>query len=589
MEHGLCLTCFDSARERNLSPEQIVKALVFASDGKPIIFLLPGDRRLDLKKAKEFLKSENLRPATPEEVLEFTGCIVGAVPPTIDGIKKIIDEKLLKNEKVSFNAGNHYSGIIISAREFLKSLDSFEKVDISSEEKLKEKFTENKSEKAPAIEDLPNSRTCPTCLGMPGSKPVLNEKAVEMGLKVALGLNCKINEEFYFSRKTYFYPDLAKNFQISQYEIPLGVGGELLLKNGKKIRIRRAHLEEDPAALVHEGGLHESNYCLIDYNRSGIPLLEIVTEPDLETPQEAREFLDALLNLLNYLEVFELGKNVLKVDTNVSIQGFERVEVKNVTGFKAVEDALKFEIERQKELIAEGKRQARETRGFEEASGKTKSLRIKETEEDYGYIFEPDLTKIAISKEKIAEIKQQLPELPEQKAKRLMKDFKLSEYDARVLASDFEIGKLFDQASKKIEARLAARFLTRELLAVLNYDRLSLKDSGISAEKIIQLLELLQEKKITEKAAKEALIKMAREKISPLEFLQKAGLTEKAGEEEIERACEQVIAQNPKAAQDFKKGEEKAFNFLLGQVVRRFKGKAEPRFVQKILERKLKK
>jgi len=435
----------------------------------------------------------------------------------------------------------------------------------------------------------PNSACCEVCLGMPGSKPVLNKKAVEMALKVALALNCKVNEEFYFSRKTYFYPDMAKNFQITQYEIPIAVNGEVKLKGGKSIRIKRVHLEEDPAALVHEAGISQSNYCLIDYNRSGIPLIEIVTEPDLESPEEAREFLDSLLNLLRYLEVFVLGKNVLKADTNISIKGFERVEVKNVTGFKAVETALKSEIERQKGLINEGKKPVRETRAFDEVIGRTKSLRTKETEEDYGYIFEPDLPMIEIPKKELEEARKKLPELPEQKIKRLMKEKGLSEYDARVLSSSFELGKLFDEVSKKVDAKLAARFLSRELLAILNYNNKSLQDIENPERKITELLKLLQEQKIMEKAAKETMIKIVLENSEPLQVAGKMGWLAKMSEQELEKICDKVISENSKAVQDFKKGEQKALNFLLGQAARAAKGRAEPRLVKKIIEEKLKK
>ncbi|MDO8648027.1 MAG: Asp-tRNA(Asn)/Glu-tRNA(Gln) amidotransferase subunit GatB [Candidatus Diapherotrites archaeon] len=591
VQHGLAMRCADSARERNLKASQIAKAMVCVSSGNPVIFILPGDRKLDLEKSSEALNREKIRPATPEEVLKFTGCSVGAVPPTIEGVKKIIDKRLLENELISFNAGNHYSGIIISKKEFLKAIDNYKIAEISSDEVIAEKEGIEKaiSGSGAEVEDKPNSRVCEICLGMPGSKPSLNEKAVEMGLKVALALNCKINKEFFFSRKTYFYPDLAKDFQITQFEIPLGEKGSLNLKNGKTINITRVHLEEDPAALVHEAGISSSNYSLIDYNRSGIPLLEIVTDPDMETPEEAREFLDLLLNLLNYLNVFVLGKNVMKADTNVSMQGFERVEVKNVTGFKAVEDALKFEVERQTKLIAAGGKPIRETRSFDETTGKTRSLRTKETEEDYGYIFEPDLPVVEVSEEKIKKIKAELPELPEQKIKRIVKEKGLTEYEARVIVSDFELGKLFDEVSKKIDAKLSAKFLTRELLAILNHGNLSLAEAEIPAKKIISLLEFLQAGKINEKIAKETMIRIVSEKIDPLQYLSSQGLLSKLGGKELEEICKKIASENQKAAQDFANGSEKALNFLVGQAMRAAKGKADAKELQKIFEKTISK
>src|SRR3989344_4295540 len=210
----------------------------------------------------------------------------------------------------------------------------------------------------------PNTAVCEVCLGMPGSKPVLNKKAVDYALMVALALNCRANREFFFSRKTYFYPDLAKNYQTTQYEVPVGEAGFLEV-DGKRVRIRRVHLEEDPASLVHEGGVGKSAYSLVDYNRSGIPLVEIVTEPDMESPAQARRFLDTLLTTLNYLGVYAHGESVLKADCNISLKGGERVEVKNVTGFRAVEDALEAEFARQKVAVAAGERIVQHTRGFD--------------------------------------------------------------------------------------------------------------------------------------------------------------------------------------------------------------------------------
>ena len=237
--------------------------------------------------------------------------------------------------------------------------------------------------------EQPNSAVCQVCLGMPGSKPVLNKKAVDNALKIALALNCDINSEFFFSRKTYFYPDMSKNFQITQYEIPLGKNGFIVLKSGKKIRIRRVHLEEDPASLVHEGGLGQATATLIDYNRSGCPLVEIVTEPDISSPEEARQLLDHLLAILNYLNVFVLGKDILKVDSNVSIEGSERVEVKNVTGFRSVEKALAFEITRQLSVLAKGEKVKRHTMAFDEETQTKFKQEMKKYKLDSFYIHTP--------------------------------------------------------------------------------------------------------------------------------------------------------------------------------------------------------
>ena len=234
----------------------------------------------------------------------------------------------------------------------------------------------------------PNSRTCEVCLGHPGSKPVLNKKAVEFALKLCLALNCKINPELIFSRKSYFYPDMAKNYQITQYDIPLGKKGKLNLSSGKEIGITRVHMEEDPASLVHPGGMQQSSYVLVDYNRSGNPLVEIVTEPELSNAADARDFMKNLITILTYLEIFDENNNIIKADANISIKesGFVKAEVKNITGFKEIERALNYEIERQKKEVKEGKKLHQETRAWDSEKGLSFSLRKKETEEDYGYI-----------------------------------------------------------------------------------------------------------------------------------------------------------------------------------------------------------
>src|SRR3989339_762298 len=258
-------------------------------------------------------------------------------------------------------------------------------------------------------EDKPNTRVCETCLGMPGSKPVLNKKAVEFAIKIALALNCKISPELIFSRKSYFYPDMSKNYQISQYEIPLGKQGILKLRDGKEIGITRVHMEEDPASLIHPAGLKESQYVLVDYNRSGNPLVEIVTEPDLASPDEARDFMKQLITVLNYLEIFDINNGIIKADANVSVKesNYTRVEIKNITGFKEIERALMHEINRQKEEIKHRRKIEQETRAWDSEKGITFTLRKKETEEDYGYILDADLVKIEITKEMLDKARQE--------------------------------------------------------------------------------------------------------------------------------------------------------------------------------------
>ncbi len=433
----------------------------------------------------------------------------------------------------------------------------------------------------------PNSSVCEVCLGMPGSKPVLNKKALDFALKIALALDCEINKQFFFSRKTYFYPDMSKNYQISQYETPVGKKGFVKLKSGKKIGIRRVHLEEDPAALVHGAGIHASAFTMVDYNRSGMPLVEIVSEPDLSSPEEAREYVDKLILTLGYLGVFNAGVETLKADCNISVDFGKRAEIKNVNGLRAVEKALAFEIGRQKAVVERGEKVVMETRSFDDKTRSTKSLRSKDTEEDYGYIFDPDLVMVELSAREIEEARKALPELFEERTQRFVSDYGLDAYTAEVLASNFVLSNLFQEIVGKASPKIVAAFLTRELLAILNRDNLSLEELSLSPEAVWQLLELLEKGKITEKNAKEAMIAYVNQKILPIDFIKKNGLLKDLGENEALGVVERVMNANPQAVQDLKSGEKKAMNFLVGLVMRETKGKVDARTVQKIIEEKL--
>ncbi len=314
--------------------------------------------------------------------------------------------------------------------------------------------------------DKPNSRTCDVCLGMPGSKPVLNKEAFDKAVKVAIALGCKINKETFFSRKSYFYPDMVKNFQITQYEVPIGVRGIF-----EGINITRLHLEEDPGALIHKG-----NTCLIDYNRSGIPLIEIVTDPDFKSANEVRLFLRKLIILLTYLDVYyKKEESTLKADANISVNG-ERVEIKNINGLKDIERALNYEILRQENETPK----VQETRGWDSDKGKTYLMRTKESEDDYGYIFEPDLPFIEISKEKLSKLRKEIPELNIDKRDRFLKQYKLDKETAEVLSDDIKLGGLFDAVvGRGIDAKLAGKWLRRDLLGYLAYDKKEHPESSI--------------------------------------------------------------------------------------------------------------
>jgi len=435
----------------------------------------------------------------------------------------------------------------------------------------------------------PNTRTCPTCLGHPGSKPVLNEKAVEYAIKLCLALNCKINKELIFSRKSYFYPDMSKNYQITQYEIPLGEKGKLRLKSGKDIGITRVHMEEDPASLVHPSGMQQSAYVLVDYNRSGNPLLEIVTEPELKSAGEAREFMKQLITILGYLKIFDINQNIIKADANVSIKesNYVKHEVKNITGFKEIERALNYEIARQKSEVKE-KKLNQETRSWDSEKGITFLLRKKETEDDYGYIFDSDLVKTEISKELREKIRKDMPELAHDKVKKFVSKHKLKKEDAEILAAEKELAELFEKVAEEIDPVLAAKWLRRELVRVLNYNKKEIHEMEMDEKHLIDLLKLVGTKKITDNVAQKLLEKLIEKPFDVKERVKKEKLEAVSDTGELEKYCKEAVQENPKAVADYKNGETKALNFIVGQVMKKTKGKATPKQVNQIIIRLIK-
>ena len=435
----------------------------------------------------------------------------------------------------------------------------------------------------------PNTRTCVVCLGHPGSKPVLNKKAVEFALKLCLALSCEVSPELIFSRKSYFYPDMAKNYQISQYEIPLGKKGKLKLSGGKEIGITRVHMEEDPASLVHPTGIKESAYVLVDYNRSGNPLVEIVTEPDLTSPDEARDFMKQLITVLEYLEIFDINTGVIKADANISIKesNYARVEIKNITGFREIEMALVYEANRQKEENKNHKKIEQETRAWDSERGNTFSLRKKETEEDYGYIIDTDLTVVEITDKWLADAKKNMPELAQDKIKKFVGQYKINKEDAKIIASDKFLAHMFEKVAEKADALLAAKWLRRELLRVLNYNKKELHETKINETHIIDLLKLIEKKKITDNVAAKILEKLVEKPFDVNEYVKKEKLEAVSDVSELEKYCKESIAENPKAVEDYRKGEEKALNFLMGKVIAKTKGKADPNVVKELLIQKI--
>jgi aspartyl-tRNA(Asn)/glutamyl-tRNA(Gln) amidotransferase subunit B len=431
----------------------------------------------------------------------------------------------------------------------------------------------------------PNSRTCPVCLGHPGSKPVLNKKAVEFAIKLGLALNCNIDKELIFSRKNYFYPDMAKNYQISQYEKPLCTKGMVSLKSGKKVGITRVHMEEDPAALVHQGNMHSSKYVLVDYNRSGNPLCEIVTEPDMTGPEEAREFMKKLITILEYLEIFDINEGIIKADANISIKesGYKRSEVKNITGFKEIERALFYEVERQKRAVKDGEVLVTDTRSWDPDAGITRRMRIKETEADYGYIIDPDLVITDITKEMVDSIKKDMPELAEEKMEKFLKEHNIAADTAEIISKDKELAKVYEAVAENVDPGLASKWVRRELQRVLNYNKKKFSEVKLEAKHFIDLLKLIEEKKITEKTGQKILNELVINPFDVGQYVKKEGLGQISDNNEIEKICQEVANENKETVEQVKAGQEKAINFLVGQVMKKSKGKANPQVAKECI------
>ena len=433
--------------------------------------------------------------------------------------------------------------------------------------------------------DKPNSQCCPICLGHPGSKPMFNKAVLQYALKLCVALGCKAEKEIAFSRKTYFYPDMAKNFQITQYEIPLGKNGSIKLKSGKIVQIERIHMEEDPAALIHEEGMADSQSVLIDYNRAGIPLCEIVTTPCMTSPAEAREFLKELVKVVKYLNVFDENVGVLKADLNLSIPGHPRAEIKNVSGFKDAERALNYELVRQRMAVKMKKPTMQETRAWD--GSKTFSLRTKETEADYGYIIEPDLPVLTISSSLLDSVKSMVPELAHIRAARYVQQHKLDSHDAEVMAMELELAELFEKVAVEIDPILSAKWLRRELLRVLHYNKKTLKQVTLDEKQLIELLSLVEKKEISETTGQKLMERLIEKPFSPNEYAKKHNLLQIHSAAEIVKICKKVIRENAQAVTDYKSGSEKAFHYLVGQVMRVTKGKAEPGLVNKIMKEEI--
>lgn len=455
----------------------------------------------------------------------------------------------------------------------------------------------------------PNTYVCPVCLGMPGVLPTINQKAIEYTIMTALALNCTIADYTKFDRKNYPYPDLMKGYQISQYDAPIGYKGWLdidINSHKKRVGITRVHLEEDVAKLLHRTSPDGESYSLVDVNRSGVPLMEIVGEPDLRSPEEARQYLVKLHSILQYLEVStaNMEEGSFRCDANISIrpegstESLAKIEVKNMNSFKAVYRALEYEAQRQRKAVAQGKRLTQETRGWLEDKGRTVTQRSKEYAHDYRYFPEPDLPPMVFKRDRIEEIRLKLPELPEARRDRFMADYGLPLYDANLLTSSKAMADYFEdclktEGYKKLPPERAAKevsnWLLGEVSRIINARNIDIVDfrDKIKPERFITLLALNSEGDISTATSKSIIEEMFDTGQGAEEIIKAEGLSQISDTQEIEKVASQVILANSQAVTDYKAGKTQSLKFLVGQVMRITKGRANPNLASEVLKKKL--
>ncbi len=442
----------------------------------------------------------------------------------------------------------------------------------------------------------PNSQVCPVCLGFPGSLPVLNKTALDYAIKTALAVNCTIQNYTKFDRKNYFYPDLPKNYQISQYDLPVALGGFIDIEvdgASKRIGILRVHMEEDAGKLIHR-----ENDSLVDFNRAGIPLLEIVSQPHINSPQEAYDYLTALKSIIGYLDVSDcdMEKGSLRCDANISIREKGRqelgtkTELKNLNSFKAVKDALLFEIERQQEVLNSGGAVIHETRLWDTKEAKTLSMRTKEEAKDYRYFPEPDLPPFIITDDKVRELKEAIPELPKEKILRFVKDYGLLEYDAKVLVMSKEDADYAEDCMSVYPGKNkkpVANWLIGPLLSAANSRNLRLCELKVPPQSLAELIGFVDKQEISNLSAKTVLEEMVDTAKAPALIIREKNLIQISDVKSLEAQIEEVVKNNPKSVEDYKSGKNSAIMFLVGQAMKKTQGKANPKVVREMLERRL--
>jgi len=441
------------------------------------------------------------------------------------------------------------------------------------------------------LEKEPNVNICPVCTAQPGSLPVINKQAVHSVIKTGLALNCQIAEKSWFERKNYFYPDLPKGYQISQYEAPLCFNGKL---NG--IKIRRIHLEEDVGKSIHDRG----DYSLIDYNRAGIPLMELVTEPDICSAEEAKKFAQDLQLILRYLKISDadMEKGQMRVEANVSLNMGTKVEIKNLNSFKSVEKAIEYEIKRQKEILEDNKGVIHETRGWNDNKQETFSQRTKETSDDYRYFPEPDLPPMDINKNEVEKLKEEIPELPMARKKRFKNEYKLSEGSIDVLVSYKYLGDFFEQTISELAAwlksgkiktdfdklvKLSANYIITEFPKFIS----TTDEIKITAENFAELIYLIFIGEISSSGAQEVLKEMFRTGGDPSQIIESKNLKQVSDVGELEKIIDKIIKNNPQVVEDYKRGKENALQFLIGQAMKESKGRINPGIAKEVIKKKL--
>lgn len=448
----------------------------------------------------------------------------------------------------------------------------------------------------------PNTNVCPICLGLPGTLPVLNKKVLEYAVKAGLALNCEIAEFCKFDRKNYFYPDLPKAYQISQFDLPICYKGHIDIEvdgQKKRIGVTRIHMEEDAGKLVHQGdSITDAQTSLVDYNRGGVPLIEIVSEPDMRSAEEARAYLEKLKSFIEYTGVSDvkMEEGSLRCDANVSIRPVgakefgTKTEIKNLNSFRAVQRSIEYEIERQQEVLEEGGRIIQETRTWDEAKEMTLSMRTKEEADDYRYFPEPDIPPLVISREWVEEVRKNLPELPDAKKERLINEHGLPEYDAEVITNSRALAEFYDETVKVFnDPKTVSNWIMGEFSKQLNAENIEVKDAKVTPNCLAKLLSLIEKGTISGKIAKKVFAEMFATGKDPEAIVKEKGMVQISDEGQLKEIVDEVIAKNPQSIEDFKAGKDKALGFLIGQVMKATRGKANPGIVNKLIKEEISK